>query len=391
MTGRHPHSLPDPCDAMNESGDVSPSQARGFAARHLLAEDARWVADIVWSSQDAGECQAYPALLLGHHFVRIAYEGTKTLRSDTPDVGCPELADLIRDQYADITSRARHMSKLLDDTQKSDTDVLNEMRAAYNLCHQSLTGNARRGFRWLETDLGLYLMQGRVVGASTPIAYRLGLDPSNPHVMGGESLTAVTHEWGGAMAVLASADLEPPREHGTLTLGNCGITYKDKLTSRYLARSYEPDFPVELKLFLLMIEADLNANRLYLPLTEHGHEGSTFRARAVTVYHSLTALRRVLNANPSVDTARTRTIRAFLDSAATQRLLSPAGKHVRNRSVHYEIPNPTIRPDFAQPMLGLVEAVNPGTTFVEFNTDVQGVSDQLSQLLSDWRHGSRST
>ena len=94
---------------------------------------------------------------------------------------------------------------------------------------------------------------------------------------------------------------------------------------------------------------------------------------------------------PSVDTARTRTIRAFLDSAATQRLLSPAGKHVRNRSVHYEIPNPTIRPDFAQPMLGLVEAVNPGTTFVEFNTDVQGVSDQLSQLLSDWRHGSRST
>lgn len=353
---------------MNGSGDVSPGHARGFAARRLVAEDARWVADIVLSSQDAGERQAYPALLLGHHFVRIAYEGAQTLRSGNPDVGCPELADLIKDQYADITSRARHMSKLLDDTQKSDDDLLSEMREAYNLCHESLTGNARRGFRWLETDLGLYLMQGRVVGASTPIAYRLGLDPSAPHLMAGESLTAVTNEWGGAMAVLASADLEPPREHGRLTLGNCGITYKDKLTSRYLARSYEPDFPVELKLFLLMIEADLNANCLYLPLTEHGHEGPAFRARVVTVYHSLTALRRVLDANSSTDTDGTRAIRELLDSPATQRLLAPAGKRVRNRSVHYEIREATIHPEFAQPMLGLVEAVNPETTFLEFNT-----------------------
>ena len=54
----------------------TPDEARGWAARMLLAEDARWVGDVVLSAAADEQSQAYPALLLGHHFVRIVYEGS---------------------------------------------------------------------------------------------------------------------------------------------------------------------------------------------------------------------------------------------------------------------------------------------------------------------------
>jgi hypothetical protein len=45
---------------------------RGWSARVMVAEDARWVADVVMSADKSDGVKAYPALLLGHHFVRIA-------------------------------------------------------------------------------------------------------------------------------------------------------------------------------------------------------------------------------------------------------------------------------------------------------------------------------
>lgn len=173
---------------------LTDAELRGWAARRMLAEDARWVADIVYSSRNAGDCRAYPALLLGHHFVRIAYEGAKAIRSTNPNVGWPELTELLKEEYAPITERARHVSKLLDDTKKSYDDVLAELRAVQEDNTKSLTGKAPRLLRWLESDLGLYSLAGSIVGATMPIAYRLALDPKDPHAMGGENLHAVTRE-----------------------------------------------------------------------------------------------------------------------------------------------------------------------------------------------------
>lgn len=362
---------------------LTPGEARGWAARLLLAEDARWVGDVVLSASADEQSQAYPALLLGHHFVRIVYEGSQALRSAKPEVGWPPLASMLQHEYGAVTSRARHMTKLLDDTKRSYDQVLAEMQDAKAVSIATLTGKAHPWFQWAETDLGLYMIERSVVGASIPMAYRLALHPGDPERMAGEDIHAVTHEWGSAVAVLAAAALDASEMRPTLAL-DAHIKYKDRLASRYLKNRYEPEFDDAEKLLLLMIEGDFNTNRLYLPLTQSGHEGPCLRARIVTTYHSLTALRHILDRHSGLDTAGVRSVRGILADPAAKRLCSQDGKMVRNRSVHYQMDDPSIIPDFNKPMFGIIEAVAPSFTWETLDTDLRSLEDQLADALGSW-------
>jgi hypothetical protein len=115
--------------------------------------------------------------------------------------------------------------------------------------------------------------------------------------------------------------------------------------------------PLEVKLLILMVEGDLNTARLILPRTVRGHQNAEFRARTVTCYHCLSAIRRICDQYPNLDTKGLAGLRALLADAPAQRLLSPTGEKIRNRSVHYEMNDPAIIPDLARPMSGLVEAI----------------------------------
>lgn len=141
--------------------------------------------DTLLSGNKVPELAPYVGLLLGHNFVRIAYEGAIAIRLASPCVGIPELAALLSDGFAQVTERARHLTKMLDSTKKSYADVLSEFAAELKIHHDALTGNAVRLARWLETDLGLFCVDGALVGAPVPIAYRLGLNPANPAAMWG--------------------------------------------------------------------------------------------------------------------------------------------------------------------------------------------------------------
>lgn len=363
---------------------LTSDETRGWAARLLLAEDARWIGDIVISAEGHEDSMAYPALLLGHHFIRIVYEGTKALRSPKPEVGWPPLAAVLQERYGAVTARARHVTKLLDDTKKSYEEVLAEIRDAYEISHRALTGHSRPWFRWAETDLGLYMIGHDIVGASIPMAYRLALDPINSGLMFGEDLHEVSREWGGTVARLAVAALDASKIQPTLSFAQRSVTYKDRLASRYLARRFEAEFPDELKLLLLMIEGDLNTNRLYLPLTEPGHEGPCLRARVITVYHSLTALQRVLDKYPALDTPGVRGIQEVIADPAAQRLLSRHGRLIRNRCVHYQMDDRSILPDLNLPMYGIIESVAPGTTWQSLDADLREVGDRLAGTLATW-------
>lgn len=361
---------------------------RGWAARAAMAEDARWVADVVFSGTAAGDQGAYPALLLGQHFVRIAYEGALALRSDDPHVGWPALAELLDHQFAGITARARHVSKLLDDTSRGYDDVLADLDAVYRHNNAVLVQSVKGWRRWLATDLGLYSIEDHLVGATVPIAYRLALDPIQHERMAGESIHEVTHEWGATVAVLQAATLDSsPVTSGTLDLSQSQVSYRERLASRYLREKYEPTSPLALKMWILMIEGDLNVNRLYLPRTETGHENSAFRARVVTLYHALTSLSKISAQNSSIDSAGFRDLRLILDDRPTLRILDRDGKRVRNRCVHYEIRGRSLRLDPARPMHGIVEAVNPDTTYPGFDALIRATISRVADALEAWESG----
>ena len=57
----------------------------------MLAEDARWAMDVILSAKGVDHLSGYVPLVMGHHFVRIAYEGAITVQSRDPQIGIPEL------------------------------------------------------------------------------------------------------------------------------------------------------------------------------------------------------------------------------------------------------------------------------------------------------------
>ena len=368
----------------HSGASVDPEKLRGSVSRAILAEDARWAMDVILSAMRVNHLSSYVPLTMGHHFVRIDYEGAKAVQSPNPRVGVPELAKLIQPEYEAITARARHLTKLLDNTKKSYAEVLADLAAEIEVHHEALTGNAMPAFRWLETDLAVYSLNQATMGGSIPIGYRLGFNPTNTQAISNEDIFAVSEEWGRTLVILGAAAFDPSEPAVTLELADIRMDSRDELAYRYFGTRFDPRFPPELKALLLLVEGDLNASRLFLPRTSVGHEGAVFRAQVVTAYHCLSALQKISDAYAAEDSGGLRRLRALLSDDSTQRLLSQGGKKVRNRCVHYEISDPTIIPDLSKPMYGLVEAVCPGRTWETFKTDVRDVTTRSAELLADW-------
>ena len=358
----------------------------------MIAEDARWAMDVILSSQRAPAMRGYLPLILGHHLVRIAYEGAYALRLRDPNVGIPALAGLLNERFAAITARSRHATKLLDNSATDYNEVLADLERILKKHQVEFTGKAPWWLRWRENDLGMYRCRGRLVGATIPIAYRLSLDFKNGGNISGESVQEVSKEWGGTFAVLGAAALDPSKPAATIDFTRVsGIRRMDRLTSRYLRNRFETEFSVGLKILLLMIEGDLNTSRLFLPQLAKGHEFATFRAQTFTAYHSLTSLRKISDRFITLETRGSSALRALLEDAPTKRVLSREGARVRDRCVHYPILNPTITPDPSLPMYGLVESVYPGNTWERYYSDVMAVTNRVAEHLATWKPKPRSS
>lgn len=81
----------------------------------LIAEDARWVSDLMLSTRSARPDIAAlaPLLLLGYSS-RVVVEGSRTARSESVAAAVRPLVDLLPDQDDPIFIRARHAAKLTD-------------------------------------------------------------------------------------------------------------------------------------------------------------------------------------------------------------------------------------------------------------------------------------
>jgi hypothetical protein len=351
-----------------------------------MYEDGTWAADLARSTASDGDVAAYAGLFLSHHFVRIAYEGATAIRSTSRYVGIPELATLLSDQYAAITARSRHTTKILDDTKKTLPGVLAEFRDELVRHQKTFMGKAKWWVRWAETDLGLYFLGDSLVGATVPASYRLGIDPSEQAVnKTGQALAEVSAEWGSTIAVMCGATFVDHEPQATIDFSGLTIRTRVCRADRYLAGRFENVLSLELKLLLLLIEGDLNTSRLVLPLTAHGHQGAVFRAQTVTAHHCLTALGRIAGFYPNLVSPAITQLRVILDSDPAKRVASAEGLRIRNRCVHYEMNDPKLLPDLTMPMCGLVEALLPGQTWTSFASDVRDVTEMVAELLARWR------
>jgi hypothetical protein len=296
------------------------------------------------------------------------------------------LAGLLKHDHAAVLARARHSTKLFDDTKKGYETILSDV-AEYHDAHRArFTGQAAPPVRWLETDLGVTTLGEHLVGTTITSHIHMGQPPTLPTDQDDmrTALTSASVEQGGALAVLLglggqfeprpTLDLSPLRELGT----------KNRDTDRYLAVRYHEDFPTALKLVLLGIEADLGTCHHILPVLEPGHEDSVFRARVATVFHALNALREIAQRHPDENGSAHPVLADIVNDATVARLNTPEARSVRNRCVHYEIRGSVakqLRP--GRPMHGIVEAITRRSVEA-FSDDVITATRVATSNLRTW-------
>jgi len=354
----------------------------------MIAQDARWVADALLSTQSAGKASGVLPFALMGHSARIVYEGSVAIRSSNIDMGLPELAGLLEDRYAGVVARARHAGKFLDDSKKAFEDLLGEMVEFLDLHHAEFSGNAVWFARRFESDLGLFSVpSGRIVASTIPVQFRAGVQSMVKLSDLGQLLFEIAEEQGRVLLVLASADGDSTPPGPTVGYAPLGrVAAKDRKAVKYLADRYDPAFPTETKLLLLMVEGEVNTTDLVLPLTEPGHEEAVFRGRTVSLFHSLRAVKEILSAYPSAEAVATNTMRSLIDEQPTRRLLEDDGiRKVRNRCMHYEIRDSMLSLVPELPMFGIVESLYPGRTFDDLNEEVRAMASRLGETMNNWR------
>lgn len=364
------------------------SRVAATVAHSMMFGDAAWAAETIYSCppapRDVGSL--LPTLLIGT-WSRIVYEGSVALKAAKP-VGVPAMANLLEHRYRDVLARARHSTKLLDDTKKGFDDVLADLTAYHDAHLEQFTGNVPVALGWLEQDLSLTTIDEHLVGTSITTHIHLGQLPttiSDTDALG-EAIRAASEEQGGALAVLLGLGGGAYEPRPTMDLNPlAGLSARDVRSDQYLERRYDPTFSPPLKLLLLGMEADLGMCAQVLPVLAPGHRDSEFRARVGTVFHALNALREVAHRySGSNDATHAAALEPVLTDPAVVRLAEPDARVVRNRCVHYEIVGPVaskLAP--GAPMHGIVEAAT-GRTFEEFDADVQHAADVAARALQAW-------
>lgn len=355
--------------------DFKQEDLRTFASRSMVAQDARWLCNALISARN--QDGAWPITLFGHAS-RVVFEGSKIARD--LQLGVPALAELLKAQHEPEIQRARQATKLLDDKLTPLNELQAEMAETYSAHHARFTGNAIWFARPLETDLGVAMLNDRVVAASIPLDRRFGLETLDK-----VSILSLSETLGGALIALAAMTGDASKPTPTVNYDAAGsMSWHDRLTQQYLKASYEPAMALETKLILLLIESEVATSLEVLPRTAGGFGLAVFRSQIVVLFHALSALEKILAAEPAL-TRRSDALRDFLQSPSARYFLEDAGfRMIRNYSMHYGVRDPKLELTLSVPMFGIVEALS-GRPIAELAGSVVRSTNVLADILREWR------
>lgn len=360
------------------------SEQAGALARQLLFTDAAWCLD-VYNSARATENGVHfaPWMMLSIN-ARVAYEGRKVIQSRDPHVGVPHLEPFLAEGESPSVEKARHASKLLDNTKKSLEDFRAEMNLYWQAHHKWMRGTAPRIFHGLVKELGIATFDGRVVLATIPTQVRFDLPAgSSPETR--DAALRLGEDLGRdllAFHLMAGSDRPLP---GTLDLrGLVNVDWSDHYVRKFLPRQYESALDDEAKMLLLLLESDLNTLVFMLPHTQPGHELAVFRNAMITVWHALVSLQALVDAYPA---AEAETARDLLASPGVATFLEPANKRIRNVFMHY-VPQ-ELAFDPSRPMFGIIELLNPSQNLRSLSALTWKLAQQTQRVIEDWRSSYR--
>lgn len=280
-------------------------------------------------------------------------------------------------------AKARHAAKLLDDNRKSLDTLVADMNQYVSTHRRVMLGSAHKLFIGLVQELGIASYEGHIVLATIPHQIRFDMLDHDPEInkkamidfgitLGRDMQTLYQL---GATTSVASATLDAS--------AFARVSWTDHYVRRFLRRRYAPSFSDDVKLLLLLVEADLNALVHMLTQLSPGYHAAVFRGGMLTVWHALSSLRTVMEANPQATDGHSSLIREHLQSPDVKKFLSPQNRQIRNTFVHYLPPDVAL--DESKTLFGVVEALNANLSCTELADLTWSVGQRTAELLETWQ------
>lgn len=362
-------------------------EALDAAIRSLVAEDARWVSDLMLSTQAARSdiAELAPLLLLGYSS-RIVVEGSRTARSKSVAAAVQPLVDLLPKQDDPVIVKARHATKLTDGVEAGSTELARHLVELRDAHRKSLFGLAPRLLWKRLADLALLQLGDHRVGISVPLQFQYGAPATVTLDQLGPMLGKVARQHGQILGVLSALGLDSSTPSSTLDSTALATLRSVSGRSSVIERDYL-ELPVGEALELAAIEGQINTALYLLTVGEAAYAGPVFRARFLTLVHALRSIDQIAQATTTEHPRAASKLRELVRGAFARELLEGrAAALLRDRLMHYSIRSNKVVLETEAPLLGLVEASWPPWTAAELEDGSLLSLRSLSKEITGWRH-----
>ncbi|MFI8400920.1 hypothetical protein ACIGG5_11855 [Streptomyces sp. NPDC085463] len=291
----------------------------------------------------------------------------------------------------EICSRARHSLKFFTDKKKSIDEHLATFDRIRKEHSDYFLGNTWLPLaRFLESDLGIFTYDGKVINTSHSAAFHSGIGPGQLLQENRGPYIRSTMEQFGRCLSLLGGDEESAAAPLTFIshVSEARIRNRDVRASRHYTQGFNGPRTPQLNGMLTDFQAILNFATSIVsaggdPLSL---EYTAFKIRYVALYHTLASLDDLRKDSDSNLTQRSsRAIEKILESNAATVVMDPSLRQLRNILVHYA-PNPEAlqEMDLDQPLFGLVPIFLPTHNFRSFSTILERCCQETSQEMNRW-------
>ena len=310
----------------------------------------------------------------------------------------PALATSLSDDVKAIVARSRHSLKLFEDAHRGVEGQLAYFRDEVLPAHASrFLGNTWLPIaRPLETDLGLFSYDHKLIASTHGANFHMGVEPQALLAKTGAEVRAIYEECGRYFGRLG-ARLDT--DEGTF-VSHLDPLHFDQRPNDVRANTYyrsvfdgpnNPDLNALLTVFRGMI--NFVDSVITAGMDKRLFEYTVFKIRFLTLYQILGSLRLVRD--EQLRTLSSRSV-AFIDTiertVEAQLIMDPAAKPFRNTLMHYNL-DPRVdatRVDINDVLFGLVPIYFPSHSPATFMAIVDRCIAQMAVTIEEWATGAQA-
>ncbi|MFT8330108.1 hypothetical protein [Bifidobacterium psychraerophilum] len=352
------------------------------AGVQMAVADLRWCIESFQVMQLDAKNSSILALIVLPFYSQVLIESSTLKKNLQMSRGLQQWQLSHSDEAAKYEYRMRHRLKFVDNTKIDIPTMETELEHISVEFYSQFRMHPIKCLRRFQTDLGMYYVADKPVGANFTATFHLGYD--SPEQIEGEHLRELSAEYGADLRFLFSwfsGETELPLPPTDADV-NWSIRCKDCRSEEYFGSRYTTGISTQRKRILFLIESGINDVLFILPRLELGFRGTYFRKLVLIAYHSLNTIRKVIPED--IEQPELRAFRKFAVNDSVALLLeSDQGRALRNRCMHYLNTYNNIVFDSRDPESCIVKSLFPGMEITDFEKKLSEYLTSISTAMTN--------